>query len=533
MSNDAKIPLIIGVSGHRDICDESVLKASVRMQMEGIRDQCPHTELVLLSSLAAGGDQICAEIAFEMGIAVYVPLPEAIEGYREDFSGEDLVRFNRLVQKAEKVFAVADLPTKDEGYREAGLYVARHSHVLLALWDGHPGTKSGCGTAEAVGFMLEDAFKRPDGVVIRIHTPREKRESQGKPGEVTLIEEQAGAFKQLLKKTDTFNEQAEGFSKEGEPLIDAALLKGASPEIARLHRVYESANALSMENRDKYLKCMRAMAWFSVGLVLAFLLYDEMEGNLFLFCYAALGIFAWRTLRLSKMHGYHEKYITYRALAEALRVQFYLLLSGMGDQAADYFTWSQKCEEGWISAALRALMIEAKPIKADINKVQAAWIDAQLDYHSKKLEPTFKRMRFNDRVSDTTMRLAILAFVLIMVLEFYFEWVITWPLLREGLPAFFLPHQGQEIIIRGIIKVLVGVSSAVSLFAANYYGKLSLKQKRGDHEKMVLLLRAAQRRLNGEDAKREDVLRELAREELTENGIWLSYSRDNAPTISM
>lgn len=528
-----KIPLIIGVTGHRDPLDPEAIKAAARAQIETIKRQCPHTELVLLSSLAAGGDQLCAEIALDMGLALYAPLPRPLESYREDFTGEELIKFDSLIKRANKVFAVAGLPNKEAGYREAGLYVARHSHVLLALWDGCPGTAEGCGTAEAVGFMLDDAFKRPDGVVIRIHTPRQGRQSEGVVGAITLIQEQKGAFERLLKETDQFNSQVEALEEAGDKLIDTEILNSLPTEAKKLHGVYESANALSMQNRDRYLKCMRAMAWFSVGLVLAFLLYDEMEGNLFLFAYAALGIFAWWTLRRAKLKGYHEKYITYRALAEDVRVQFYLLLSAMGDQAADYFTWSQKCEEGWISAALRGLMIDAKPVHTDPEKLQKAWIDSQLTYHENKLNPIYRQMRLNDRVADWTMKIAIGAFIVIAVLEFFFEGIITFPLLKQGMPPFFLPHGGQEIVLRGIIKVLIGVSSAVSLFAANYYGKLSLKQKHSDHEKMAQLLRTAKRRLEEKDADREAILRELAREELTENGVWLSYCKDNAPDISL
>ena len=528
-----KIPLVIGVSGHRDPLETEAIRAAVRAQIESIKRQCPHTELVMLSSLAAGGDQICAETALEMGLTLYAPLPRAHESYREDFAGADLARFDALLKRAEKAFAVADLPSKEAGYREAGLYVARHSHVLLALWDGHPGTPDGCGTAEAVGFMLGDAFRRPDGVVIHVHTPRASRQSEGIAGEVTLMEEQEGAFQRLLYETDRFNAGAEEYSGAGEKLIDARILDALPSETARLHSVYESANALSLRNRDQYLKCMRAMAWFSVGLVLAFLLYDEMEGNLFLFAYAILGLFAWWTLRRSKYRGYHEKYITYRALAEDLRVQFYMLLSGLKDQAADYLTWSQKCEEGWISAAMRALMIDARPFQADAEKVQQAWIDSQLKYHESKRVPTWKKIRVNDRVANWTMKTAIAAFIVIVVLEFFFKGVITLPILKEGLPGLFLPHPGQEIMLRGFIKVLLGVSSAVSLFAAKYYGKLSLKQKRGDHEKMALLLRTAKMRLEENGADKEQILRELAREELTENGVWLSYCKDNAPDISL
>lgn len=54
-----------------------------------------------------------------------------------------------------------------------------HSHVLLALWDGASAKPCGCGTAEAVDFMLNGSYVHEscieaanDGAVIHIATPR-------------------------------------------------------------------------------------------------------------------------------------------------------------------------------------------------------------------------------------------------------------------------------------------------------------------------------------------------------------------------
>ena len=73
---------------------------------------------------------------------------------------------------------------------------------------------------------------------------------------------------------------------------------------------------------------------------------------------------------------------------------------------------------------------------------------------------------------------------------------------------------------------------AVTLFTANFYGRLSLPRTCSDHEKMerfygkmsALLLQYGQT---------EELLTVLAREELTENGNWVSYQRDNKPDISI
>jgi len=94
-------------------------------------------------------------------------------------------------------------------------------------------------------------------------------------------------------------------------------------------------------------------------------------------------------------------------------------------------------------------------------------------------------------------------------------------------------HEGQEVLLRGVFKILLGIISAVTLFLANYYGKLSLKRKLSDHEKMAKLYKAAQLRWDDPCIAKEKLLIELAEEEIIENGVWLSYCRDNTPGVSL
>jgi hypothetical protein len=53
-------------------------------------------------------------------------------------------------------------------YRQAGLYIAKHAHLLIALWDGSEKRSSeGGGTFETINFM-----RQKDGVVCHIPAPR-------------------------------------------------------------------------------------------------------------------------------------------------------------------------------------------------------------------------------------------------------------------------------------------------------------------------------------------------------------------------
>ena len=91
---------------------------------------------------------------------------------------------------------------------------------------------------------------------------------------------------------------------------------------------------------------------------------------------------------------------------------------------------------------------------------------------------------------------------------------------------------GNVEVYRTWLKIVLGGISAVTLFVANYYGKLSLSRQLSDHDKMARFYGevAEQIRRRGQT---DEVLTVLAREELIENGNWCSYQRDNTPDFSL
>ena len=146
---EAKIPIVIGVTAHRRIReqDDSVILEAVKTELRKLQEQCPHSPLVMLSSLAEGGDLLCADAAESLGIPLIAALPRPLADYEKDFSREAKLRLLHHSARAEQVFvaphteALPESATlRDFQFRQAGIYVASHSHVLLALWDGGPGT---------------------------------------------------------------------------------------------------------------------------------------------------------------------------------------------------------------------------------------------------------------------------------------------------------------------------------------------------------------------------------------------------------
>ena len=87
--------------------------------------------------------------------------------------------------------------------------------------------------------------------------------------------------------------------------------------------------------------------------------------------------------------------------------------------------------------------------------------------------------------------------------------------------------------LRVWIKILWGSLSAVTVFVSGYYGKQSLARKSIDHEKMKHLFASAALRYDLAPQSRMELFRQLGREELIENGNWVSYCRENTPDFSV
>src|SRR5580704_7749396 len=172
-----RLPLVIGATGHRDLRDEdvpalerAVAEVITRLKRDYLHDD--ETPLIVLSSLAEGADRLIARVAMDQGAKLIAPLPIAADEYCRDFDPERrlkpdaLAEFGRFKERAAAapVMRLTEGNTKDNireesrralQYREVGLFIVRHCHVLIALWNGDEGNTAVGGTAEVVRFKRE------------------------------------------------------------------------------------------------------------------------------------------------------------------------------------------------------------------------------------------------------------------------------------------------------------------------------------------------------------------------------------------
>jgi hypothetical protein len=81
------VPLVISVTGHRDLVAEEVpvIRERVATFLADLRNDYPDRGVSIMSALAEGADQLVAEEALRLGIPVIVPLPMERKIYLRDF----------------------------------------------------------------------------------------------------------------------------------------------------------------------------------------------------------------------------------------------------------------------------------------------------------------------------------------------------------------------------------------------------------------------------------------------------------------
>lgn len=511
-SENGKIPVIAGVTGHRDLREQDInaLKSAVRGVLESMRAKYPHSDIAVMTCLAEGADQLCAETALEIGLEIITVLPMPVDEYAEDFGGDALRKLHELTDRSSKVFIAPQKEPFREGrdylYRQADIYIAEHCHVLFALWDGTPGEEDGCGTASTVEIKLRnlsngnagEQLRRADGAVIQISTPRRKSgRADVKAGEV-IVHGDKNISDSILRDTDNFNEDCE---KTG----------GECASDDKVTAVYTAADRLSIINDIKDRRVIIGLSACATALTIAFLLYDEAEMHwMILLCgFMIIALFAINTF--TRWTRFNAKYVEYRVLAEACRVQTYLKTAGINREVTDIMPWNLQINIPWVCRAVSAISTGEKA--GEKQSILEPWIHDQMDYHNKALKRTELQLRRNDRMVTTALVITIATYVAALLYE-----VICCGMISGT--SLFAAETNDAV--RTAFKLCMGAFSAVTLFANNYYGRLALPNVIDDHRKMVLLYEEAEREIE-DKGEAESLLLRVAEDELCENANWYAY----------
>jgi hypothetical protein len=145
--------LKIGITGHRGILNVNEVRKEIAYWFKHFKKF--DKDLVAITAIASGADTVFAEEAIKQNIPLQIELPFPAEEYKKDFSNNDLIVLERLLNS----FPYNEGPalkttTKEErknAYLAIGQKVVDLSDIVIAVWDGKDARGTG-GTAEIIDY---------------------------------------------------------------------------------------------------------------------------------------------------------------------------------------------------------------------------------------------------------------------------------------------------------------------------------------------------------------------------------------------
>ena len=467
--------LCVGVTAHRDLLDEetAAIEASVEALFKQLSTAFPDLPLELLTPLAEGGDQLAARVALRLGLPIVAVLPMEQSEYEKDFADAgSLAEFRSLLGQAEQVIWLPPAPgngeppftaaARDIQYAQLGVFVSNHCQVLLALWDGKPGSKLG-GTGQVVNFHLTavmpgfEADSSPasllaeneNDLVYHIVCSRDRADGESaaglKAGQAAWFSSRAdGArtaklpaeYQILLERLQRFvrdwREKEEVIARNSCGLLESAPGLPAPSGSVLTDRLFQVADGLAVHYQQRVHRGLRAVHLLAVLMGLEFILYAEFDGPAYMVLLFLALFFAGVIVHLiGEKREWHRKYLDYRALAEGLRVQLYWNLAGVVDSvsaefAYDNFLQQQDVDLGWIRHVMRrASLFRVRGEAPDPRWapwVIGEWVgdssaggQGQLAYYARKEAENTSRYRRTNRLGTLSLWAGI-GFALLLLL---------------------------------------------------------------------------------------------------------------------
>jgi len=572
-------PLVIGITGHRDIRNEDRrgLEDKVKKIFLKFHRDYNATPLILVTALAEGADRLAAEVALSLHFKVHlvVPVPMPIELYELDFDSFTLLEtplgtvavnrssreeFHALLDRAETRFeleladgntyeTIADPgPERDRQYELVGKFIARQSQILIALWDGVDSNRVG-GTASVVHFQTEGvpgpepfAFEAPEGFpVYHILTPRLKNPyPQGEIQNLHQIypkvfqgnDAQAKKYySEMFARLDEFN----GYITRADRNRAKTIVKSKSyllqdmPEDelpagmeSALNR-YAVADALAIGFQQRWILAQVGLHALTLSAFVCFLLSVHPSGQRHSF-FVLSGLLLSGVLVIRKLFGDWSgdtKHEDYRAIAEGLRVKFFWELAGITDSIADHYLGKQRSELDWIRNGFRGWnVMEGREDHGTVDSMED-------DNHRKRLGFARKywiddQRRYFARAAESNLKYHEMFHVLgrnciygVFALGIVLALLCVWK------------HETHFDLVAIILEVLLATAAILH----HFNNRMAYGEHAKQYNRMASLFARASdllgKFLEHDDYENAyDCVRKVGNEALTENGDWVLLHRE-------
>jgi hypothetical protein len=572
-------PLVIGVTGHRDLREETVpqLEQKIKEIFLQLHKDYPATPLILISALAEGADRLAAQVALSphLGVRLIVPLPMPVDLYEQDFDRvsvletplgavvvEDSTReeFRTLLGRAANCvvldFAEGNTlesisksgPERDRQYDLVGRYIAQQSQILIALWDGVDSERVG-GTASVVRYQREGvpvkdpcALETPEGFpVFQILTPRQKNPfPQGEVLQLNKLypkifqghrQPAENYYGKMFARLDEFNKHvanahekmAVDIAKSKKYLLSDVreddLPVGMRPALNR----YALADSLAIRFQSRLFTAQVLLHALTFVGFFSFLLFIHLATHhlIFLGLSAVISAAVVVLKVLFEKKAWNTQHEDYRAMAEGLRVKFFWKLTGIKEAIADHYLGRQRSELDWIRNGFRGWNMEEGPedrVEPDSagNEEQRNRLAFARKYWIDDQQKYFARAaERNHKYHERFEDLGRACMVGVVTLAI----------------ALFIPSVHGEEFVLGVVAIALEAFLAAAALLHHFNNRLGYAEHAKQYNRMAALF-ARGSELLGQFLERENLMnarncvRKVGIEALTENGDWVLLRRE-------
>ena len=310
------------------------------------------------------------------------------------------------------------------------------------------------------------------------------------------------------KEFDKERKECEELTHIEEGITDQTLLE--------IDELYGAADVLSMKYADRHHEKIRNISVIAPLIVFFFLLYEAAAQHWLIFVVTALIILLYLVYRQPNKEDAHEKYLEYRVLAEALRIQYFLSKAGAKKKVIDILPWFTEIRIPLVKNVLSGL----STITDKKEEILDCWIRDQMKYHDKAHKRALEQLEKNELYE----RISLIATIIFYVIALIFEISMI----------LYAPFDAETAHwVRAGLKIGVGTATAITIFLSNYYGKMSLSSKVEEHLRMYWLYQKVEHKIKQTKEENEEEIIYLAEQCLIENASWYSHQKKNTPDFAV
>jgi hypothetical protein len=568
---------VVGITGHRDVDPSELNNAHVAVTgfLTTLRKHLPDTEIIVMSGLADGADRIAVRAALELDMLVRAVLPMERKDYESDFSPKSTDEFRELLATTGidttelATIRTGDEIDRDACYRQLTDCLIRKSNILLALWDGVDGGLTG-GTSDTVLSFLagpalssagvgslefvDEAPMTGTGHDFAYWIPVNRSNSNPPShvahyekgmflsavpdtGVVVREESMPAPLQEQLEQLNEFNADFKALSNGqstslswGLPEISGATRSADSEGLLNnIEQEFEKADRLAIHYQSKSDHLFKGFSFVAAMLGLLFLTYAKLvASNVFLYAYVALFTGGFVVFKLAARRRWFAKHITYRVVAETLRIKFFLRLAGADGQVnvsrisrlagIDKFSGFS-----WIKHVFKAAepvsIQPASPTSAGdgLSEARKLWVDDQSHYFAKKIHSMHRRHHRVERIKSGLL-LATLAGIAALI-------IFKDPLYAE-IPGTDIQYKKLVVFFMGLFPFWLGVWEI-------YHNKMATKELLWQYRNQAATFALSEFQLSKatEIERQRMIIADLATSALFESYLWTiqRFHREHEP----